>query len=71
MCVLQLLCDGSEIATILNEFSQSLEREKNLSSLVYVINQNFPSATAKKSDRKAYVMRHVQNNILLLKPKRG
>ena len=30
MCVLQLLCDGSEIATILNEFSQSLERKKNL-----------------------------------------
>ena len=30
MCVLQLLCDGSEIASILNEFSQSLERKKNL-----------------------------------------
>ena len=43
ICVLQLLCDGSEIATILNEFSQSLERKKNLSSLVYAINQNFPS----------------------------
>ena len=26
MCVLQLLCDGSKIATILNEFSQKLER---------------------------------------------
>ena len=66
MCVLQLLCDGSKIATILNEFSQKLERKKNLSSLVYVLKQNFPSATAEKSDRKVYVMRQMQNNVLLV-----
>ena len=71
MCVLQLLCDGSKIATILNEFSQKLERKKNLSSLVYVLEQNFPSATAEKSDRKVYVMRQTQTNVLLVKTKRG
>ena len=27
---MQLRCDGSEIATILNEFNQSLEGKKNL-----------------------------------------
>ena len=71
MCVLQLLCDGSKTATILNEFSQKLERKKNLSSLVYVLKQNFPSATAEKSDRKVYVMRQMQKLIMfcLLKPK--
>ena len=37
MCVVQLQCDICEIATILNEFNQSLERKKNLSSLVYVL----------------------------------
>ena len=37
MCVVQLRCDICEIATILNEFNQSLERKKNLSSLVYVL----------------------------------
>ena len=29
-CVFQLRCDGSEITTILNEFSQSLEGKKKL-----------------------------------------
>ena len=37
MCVVQLRCDICEIATILNEFNQSLERKKNLSSLIYVL----------------------------------
>ena len=37
MCVVQLLSNIFEIATILNEFSQSLERKKNLSSLIYVL----------------------------------
>ena len=37
MCVVQLRCDICEIATILNEFNQSLERKKHLSSLVYVL----------------------------------
>ena len=70
MCVSQLLCSGSKIATILNEFSQKLERKKNLSSLVYVLKQNFPSETAEKSDRKVYVMRQVQNNVLFVKTKK-
>ena len=30
-------------ATILNEFNQSLERKKNLSSLVYVLKKNYAS----------------------------
>ena len=37
MCVVQLRCDICEIAAILNEFNQSLERKKNLSSLIYVL----------------------------------
>ena len=37
MCVVQLRCNIFEIATILNEFNQSLERKKNLSSLIYVL----------------------------------
>ena len=37
MCVVQLRCDICEIATILNEFNQNLERKKNLSSLIYVL----------------------------------
>ena len=43
MCFVELLCDGSEIATILNQFNQSLERRINWSSLVYVHKKNFPS----------------------------
>ena len=39
----ELLCDDSEIATILNQFNQSLERRINWSSLVYVHKKNFPS----------------------------
>ena len=35
MCVVQLRCDGCKIATILNDFNQSLERKKNFSSRVY------------------------------------
>ena len=37
MCVVQLGCNIFEIATILNEFNQNLERKKNLSSLIYVL----------------------------------
>ena len=37
MCVVQLRCNIFEIATILNAFNQSLERKKNLSSLIYVL----------------------------------
>ena len=37
MCVVQLRCNIFEIATILNEFNQNLERKKNLSSLIYVL----------------------------------
>ena len=37
MWVVQLRYDICEIATILNEFNQSLERKKNLSSLIYVL----------------------------------
>ena len=37
MCVVQLRCKIFEIATILNEFNQSLERKKNLSSPFYVL----------------------------------
>ena len=37
MCVVQLRCNIFEIATVLNEFNQSLERKKNLSSLIYVL----------------------------------
>ena len=54
-------CDGSEIATKLNEFNQSLERKKNFPSLVYGLKKNTSyqeilclsrAATAKKSDLK-------------------
>ena len=37
MCVVQLRCNIFEIATILNEFNQNLERKKNLSLLIYVL----------------------------------
>ena len=77
-------CDGSEIATKLNEFNQSLERKKNLVCRRLFMSSRKTSqqeifclrrvATAKKSDRKACVIMHVQSgrssNLMfcLLKP---
>ena len=68
--VSQLRWDGSEIATILNEFNQSLERKKNLVCRRLLMSSRKTSqqeifclrraATAKKSDRKACVIMHVQ-----------
>ena len=55
-------CDGSEIATKLNEFNQSLERKKNFPSLVYGLKKKTSyqeilclsrAATAKKSGKCA------------------
>ena len=82
--VSQLRWDGSEIATILNEFNQSLERKKKLVCRRLFMSSRKTSqqeifclrraATAKKSDRKACVIMHVQSgrssNLMfsLLKP---
>ena len=73
-CVVQLRCDGSEITTISNEFNQSLEGKKNLIcrrlSRKKLPTRKFRGATAKKSDRKACVIMHmqsVQSNVWLVK----
>ena len=67
----------SASAIILNQFNQSQKRNKNLLWLVfYVLKKNFPSgnlclsrtATAKKFDRKACVIMHVQSNVFLVRP---
>ena len=72
MCFVQLRCDSSESATILNERNQSLEREKNFSSLVYVLKKNFTSGnfvSQTRSDGKEIPSRkEVQSDGLPLKP---
>ena len=72
MCFVQLRCDSSESATILNERNQSLEREKNFSSLVYVLKKNFTSGNFVSqtcSDGKEIPSRkEVQSDGLPLKP---
>ena len=62
---MQFRCDGSEIATILNEFNRSLQGKKTLISRRLskkpVPIRKSCGATAKKSDRKACVIMHVQS----------
>ena len=71
MCFVHLRCDGSEISTILNEFIQKFKEKERF--VVASQSGNFyhglsRAAKAKKSDRKACVIMHVQSNVLLLKP---
>ena len=65
MCVVQLRREGSEIATILNEFNQSLERKKTLNCR-RLLTASKKLGTAKKSDRTARAVRVIPAENLVI-----